>query len=234
MGHRPVRGGDGCTSDSGDGRVVRVLCRRFRYDVYAPWLPAVIDAERWAGKDVLEIGVGLGTDHLSFALAGARMHALDLSGEHLPPHAASPAVSWAPDTAALRGCRTQSLPDNSFDLVYSFGACTTAGTAVAVEEVLRVLRPGGVAVIGLYHRDSWFYWLWTILWRGILRLGLLVKGKRRLLSEIEYRSSDNQALPLVKVYSRAAAKGLFTGFDTVSISTHCVDAGHFPPPLSGF
>jgi SAM-dependent methyltransferase len=207
--------------------------RRFRYEVYAPWLPAVINAERWAGKDVLEIGVGLGSDHLSFALAGARMHALDLSAEHLRHTQRHLSFHGRQTEARLGDAERNPWPENCFDLVYSFGVLHhTPGTAVAVQEVLRVLRPGGVAVIGLYHRDSWFYWLWTILWRGILRLGLFVKGKRRLLSEIEYRSSDNDALPLVKVYSRGQAKRLFTGFDTVSVSTHCVDAGHFPPPLS--
>jgi SAM-dependent methyltransferase len=207
--------------------------RRFRYDVYAPWLPAVIDAERSAGKDVLEIGVGLGSDHLSFALAGARMHALDLSAEHLRHTQRHLNFHGRQTEARLGDAERNPWPDNSFNLVYSFGVLHhTPGTAVAVQEVLRVLRPGGVAVIGLYHRDSWFYWLWTILWRGVLRLGLVLKGKRRLLSEIEYRSVDNDALPLVKVYSRSQAKRLFTGFDTVSVSTHCVDAGHFPPPLS--
>ena len=80
-----------------------------------------------------------------------------------------------------------------------------------------MLRPGGTAVIGLYHRDSWFYWLWTMLWRGVVALGLFRKGRRRLLSEIEYRSADNDALPLVKVYSRRQARSLFTGFATVSV-----------------
>ena len=207
--------------------------RRFRYDVYAPWLPAVIDAERWAGKDVLEIGVGLGSDHLSFSLAGARMHALDLSAEHLRHTQRHLGFHGRQTEARLGDAERNPWPDNSFDLVYSFGVLHhTPGTAIAMAEVLRVLRPGGMAVIGLYHRDSWFYWLRTILWRGIARLGLLRKGKRRLMSEIEYRSSDNDALPLVKVYSRGQARKLLAGFATVNLRTDSVDAGHFPPPLS--
>jgi len=50
--------------------------RSHRYGVYAPWLPEVMDAGHWRGADVLEIGVGLGSDHLGFAAAGAQMHAL--------------------------------------------------------------------------------------------------------------------------------------------------------------
>ena len=33
----------------------------------------------WTGKDVLEIGVGLGADHQSFAEAGARLCGIDLT-----------------------------------------------------------------------------------------------------------------------------------------------------------
>ena len=207
--------------------------RSHRYGVYAPWLPEVMDAGHWRGADVLEIGVGLGSDHLSFAAAGAHMHALDLSAEHLRHTQRHLAFHGLQTQARLGDAERNPWPDCSFDLVYSFGVLHhTPGTAVAVQEVLRVLRPGGTALIGLYHRDSWFYWLWTILYRGIARLGLLRKGKRRLLSEIEYRSAGNDALPLVKVYSRRQARRLFAGFETVAISAYCVEASHFPPPLA--
>ena len=160
------------------------------------------------------------------------MHALDLSAEHLRHTQRHLGYHGLRTEAQLGDAERNPWPDNSFDLVYSFGVLHhTPGTDVAMREVLRVLRPGGTAVIGLYHRDSWFYWLWTMLFRGLVRTQLLRKGRRRLLSEIEYRSSDNDALPLVKVYSRAQARRLFAGFATVRVSAHCVDAGHFPPPF---
>jgi SAM-dependent methyltransferase len=206
--------------------------RTHRYDVYAPWLPGVIDAARWRGADVLEIGVGLGSDHLSLARAGARMHALDLSAEHLRHTERHLAFHGLRTEARLGDAERNPWPADSFDLVYSFGVLHhTPGTAAAIEEVRRVLRPGGTALIGLYHRDSWFYWLWTMLYRGVVRLGLVRKGRRRLLSEIEYRSGGNDAMPLVKVYSRGQVRRLFAGFDTVVVSACGAEASHFPPPL---
>src|ERR1700722_1399477 len=189
--------------------------------------------EEWRDKYVLEIGVGLGSDHLSFAEAGARMHALDLSAEHLRHTQQHLAFHGLHTEARLGDAEHNPWPDNSFDCVYSFGVLHhTPGTELAVQEVLRVLRPGGTAIIGLYHRDSAFYWIYTMLYRGVVRLGLPRLGRRRLLSQIEYRSADNDALPLVKVYSRDQARQLFRGFKTVSVSTHGIAASHLPRPLS--
>jgi 2-polyprenyl-3-methyl-5-hydroxy-6-metoxy-1,4-benzoquinol methylase len=44
-----------------------------------PWMHETFGYERWAGRDVLEVGVGLGTDHLQFARAGACMTGIDLT-----------------------------------------------------------------------------------------------------------------------------------------------------------
>jgi SAM-dependent methyltransferase len=172
--------------------------RRHRYEVYAPWLPATMDAARWRGADVLEIGVGLGSDHLTYAESGARMHALDLSAEHLRHTQLNLALHGLATREALGDAERNPWRDASFDLVYSFGVLHhTPGTERAIQEVLRVLRPGGTALIALYHRDSWFYWLRTMLYRGVVGLLLLRRGRRRMLSEIEHRSSSNDAVPLV-------------------------------------
>lgn len=203
--------------------------RAQRYGAYAPWMKVAMRFERWSGKDVLEIGVGVGSDHHSLASSGARMTALDLSREHLR-HTVKHLAYYGYTTRSTYGdAERMPFADDSFDLVYSFGVLHhTPATEVALAEVLRVLRPGGKALIGLYHRNSFFFWLSTVLGRGVVKLGLFRKGWRRLLSEIEYRSAENQAVPLVKVYSRGQVRKLFRAFDTVHVSSHHVEAGHFP------
>ena len=44
-----------------------------------PYVPAFAEFERWAGKRVLEVGVGLGTDFVRFVRAGADAVGIDLT-----------------------------------------------------------------------------------------------------------------------------------------------------------
>jgi SAM-dependent methyltransferase len=206
--------------------------RQYRFVQYAPWMPKAMGFDRWKDRDVLEIGVGMGSDHLSFAQAGARMHALDLATEHLRHTRQHLAIHGLQTQSVLGDAERNPYSDASFDLVYSFGVIHhTPDPARAVQEIYRVLRPGGTALIGLYHRDSWFFWLQVMLRRGIL-LGVLPrKGWRRLLADIEYHRPGNEAVPLVRLFTRHSARRLFAGFQEVSLSVHHVEATHIVPWL---
>ncbi len=55
---------------------------RNRYD-QQPWQRARFRFDQYAGERVLEIGVGLGTDLVQFAKAGAVCHGIDITDRHL-------------------------------------------------------------------------------------------------------------------------------------------------------
>jgi ubiquinone/menaquinone biosynthesis C-methylase UbiE len=108
--------------------------------------------------------------------------------------------------------------DESFDVVYSNGVLHhTPDTEGAIREVHRVLRPGGVAKVMLYHRHSLNYWLEIVVRRGVLGAEFLRgRSAEEIMSRvIEY--SDHGARPLVKVYSRRDARRLFDRFREVAI-----------------
>jgi SAM-dependent methyltransferase len=206
--------------------------RRHRYQDYAPWFHEVMRFGEWSGKKVLEIGVGLGSDHHSFAAAGASMTALDLSREHLRQTERHLSLEGLTTDPRYGDAEVNPFPDDTFDLVYSFGVLHhTPETQKSIDEVYRVLKPGGFALIGLYHRHSFFYWLGVMLYLGILRGRLFTKGYARLLADVEFRSPGNTAVPLVKVYSRRQVRAMFSRFAELELSTCHANNGRLTETL---
>lgn len=202
--------------------------RYHRYNEYGPWFDRVMGFDAWRDKDVLEVGVGLGSDHYRFAVNGNRMTALDLSQEHLRHAVKHLALEGLATKTNLGDAENMPFADGMFDVVYSFGVLHhTPDTEKAIAEVSRVLRPGGIAIVGLYHRDSYFYWLSTLLIGGVLKGGLFRKSYRRLMSEIEYRVDADSAMPIVKVYSRFGVRKLFRAFASVDLKVCHVQPGLF-------
>lgn len=132
----------------------------FRYS-HEPCIPAFARFNEWKGKDVLEVGVGAGTDHLSFARAGARMSGVDLTEEAVEN--TSKRLNLYGLESDLRVCNAEHLPfaDGSFDLVYSWGVIHHANdTEQCLREIARVVKPGGTVKLMLYNRAS--IWATTV------------------------------------------------------------------------
>ena len=107
---------------------------------------------------VLEVGCGLGTDGAQFAKAGANYTGIDLTDAAVDLARRRFELFQLPGTFRVADAERLDFPDNTFDIVYSHGVLHhTPDTAAAVREIHRVLRPGGKAVVMLYHRDSYNY-----------------------------------------------------------------------------
>lgn len=100
-------------------------------------------------------------------------------------------------------------PDNSFDLVYSWGVLHhSPNTRKAIMEVYRVLRKGGDAKVMIYHKYSLVgYMLWV-------RYALLKFKPLTSLSKIYH---DRLESPGTKAYSVKEATALFNQFEQVEI-----------------
>jgi ubiquinone/menaquinone biosynthesis C-methylase UbiE len=183
-----------------------------RYKEDSPWIKEAIGFDRYAGKRVLEIGFGTGTDLLQFARGGAIVTGIDLTPRSIEIARRRFEVYGLDGAFAIGDAENISFPDAHFDVVYSFGVLHhTPDTQRAVSEVHRVLKPGGVAIVMLYHRASLYYWGSIILKHGLLNGELLKVGLQELMSRhVEY--SETEGRPLVKAYTRPEARRLFSSF----------------------
>lgn len=189
-----------------------------RYQAYAPWMPAVLRFNHYRGKHLLEVGFGMGTDLFEFARHGAVPHGIDLTPRHLEIATQRFALYDTPVDLRLGDAERLPYDTESFDVVYSFGVLHhTPNTQRALNEVWRVLKPGGTAIIGMYHRWSAFY-LWRIT-RYIVSGEFRSHSLREALSRIEARRHSD-ARPLVKAYSRRELACMMSAYSVVHTEVH--------------
>jgi ubiquinone/menaquinone biosynthesis C-methylase UbiE len=177
-----------------------------RYRV-EPFIPRFAEFERWHDKRVLEIGVGVGSDFVRFARAGARLSGIDLTDASIELVRRRLAMETL--EAELHVADAEALPfaDSSFDLVYSWGVLHhTPDPERAVNEVRRVLAMGGEARIMLYSRRSW------VALGAWLRYGLLRGMPWRPFTAL---IGDHIESPGTKAYTQRELNWLFREFRQV-------------------
>lgn len=126
-----------------------------------PHIPAFADYGRWAGKTVLEIGCGLGTDTINFARAGAQVTAVDLSPRSLELARQRAKVFGVQDRIRFLEADAERLSQvllpSTYDLVYSFGVIhhSPHPDRVLAEVRRHYVGPHSTLKIMVYHRRSW-------------------------------------------------------------------------------
>ncbi len=176
-----------------------------------PFIHSFAQFTRWRGKKVLEIGCGAGTDSLQFARAGAELTSIDLTPA---------AVELTQDRLALYGVTgevrladAEALPfeAGSFDMVYSWGVLHhTPDTGRAIDEVYRVLQPGGRFVIMLYNRRS------VVTWRLYLKYGLRAGRPFRSIGDVLSHHVESLG---TKAYTRRELRRMFSRFEAVQVQS---------------
>ncbi len=127
----------------------------YRFDKLR-YLPKVVDFDGYGGKDVLEVGCGLGLDLARFAKGGARVTGIDLSAMAIDLARKHFSQRGLDGTLEVMDGNAMTYADESFDMVYVHGVLPYAADAEAMaRECRRVLRPGGLAIFMCYNRRSW-------------------------------------------------------------------------------
>jgi SAM-dependent methyltransferase len=209
---------------------------RHRYQDYAPWMPEVMGFNDCAGKRLLEVGCGMGTDLLQFARGGAKVTGVDLTPRSIELSRRHLSLYDQTGEFAIADCESLPFADESFDVAYSNGVLHhTPDTVGAVRELHRVLRPGGHARVMLYHRDSLYYWGEIILRRGVLQAELFRRKSPEEIMSRYVEANEGGGRPLVKVYTRAQARNLFSMFSEVEVQVDQLTRAelHFFSKLAG-
>ena len=168
----------------------------YRFDKLR-YLPRLVDFSGFAGKRVLEICCGIGTDLVRFARCGARVTGVDLS---------QTSVDLARHNFALHGLQAEDLrvgdgaalpfDQGSFDVVYCHGVLQYAADAPGiVAEARRVLRADGLAIFMVYNRVSWLNAM-----SSVMKVGL-----------------EHGDAPVLKLYTIAEFTALLAPFGLVDI-----------------
>jgi ubiquinone/menaquinone biosynthesis C-methylase UbiE len=218
-----------------DSRAFFEETEKHRFEVHTDWdRPFLKEAVRFTehtNKTVLEVGVGIGVDAIQWGRAGNRFFGVDYNLPSVEITKARFADEGIPGTFLNSDAENLPFADNYFDLVYSFGVLHhTPGTEKAINEVYRVLKPGGQAIIMLYYKWSAMTIGTIILGNGI-RQGKLFKTKslNQLISN--YTEWDSQTetsvCPLTKVYSKRETAKMFSKYKNVNMDIHYLWPGHF-------
>ncbi len=147
-------------------------------------LPGCITDLNVAGKQVLEIGLGQGSDAERLIREGARWSGVDLTSESIDRVQARLTLRDLPFEQLKHGS-VLDLPfdDDSFDMVFSHGVLHhVPDIRRAQSEIHRVLRPGGELVIMMYARWSLNYLVSIALVRRAALLAAAPLAKAGLIS----------------------------------------------------
>ncbi len=132
--------------------------------------------------DVLEIGVGNGS-HAQLIAARAKSYTgIDLTEYATRNTQRRFEVFGLEGSIRRMDAEQMEFADASFDFIWTWGVIHhSANTKQILSEMHRVLRPGGKAIVMVYHRSFFYYYVFNALFRGVFAGGFL---KARSIHEL--------------------------------------------------
>ena len=188
-----------------------------------PYLEGFFQRILKPGYASLEVGCGIGCDVATFASRGLAATGLDYSPENASLSQLGLDAFNLPGLAIAGDAEQLPFPDNSFDIVWSWGVLHhTPKTQLSIDEVYRVLRPGGQAAIGLYHKGYQYLYM----------LAAYAAGFRWLRQDLQsYLSWRYDKTPLSQFFSRAEMRHMFRRFLNVDIEVTTYGGIQYHPIL---
>jgi len=167
----------------------------YRFDKLC-YLPKVVDFNGYKGKKLLEVGCGAAIDAVRFVRGGALVTGVDLSETAIELAKKNFSHNGLKGDFRVGNGEALEFADNSFDVVYAHGVIQyTAHAQKLVDEMHRVVKPGGEVIMMVYNRKSWLNFLSVTLGVGL----------------------EHQDAPVLKKYTIAEFRDLLANFSQVKI-----------------
>jgi SAM-dependent methyltransferase len=156
----------------------------------------LVQFDGYRGRSVLEVGCGAGVDLARFARGGATVTGVDLSPSAIELARANFGQQGLSGDLRVADGEHLPFPEASFDLVFAHGVVQyTADPRRLVDEVHRVVKPGGEAVFQVYNRVSWL----------------------NALSKLMKVDLEHEGAPVLLKFSAGEFRRLLAGFREVTI-----------------
>jgi ubiquinone/menaquinone biosynthesis C-methylase UbiE len=131
---------------------------------FLPWsvvpFDSLIDFDSLPGKDVLEIGVGNGSHAQLLASHAGSFIGIDITDYAVKSTAGRMRCSGLQGRVCQMDAEQMAFGDATFDFIWSWGVIHhSANTRRALQEIHRVLKPGGKGTFMVYHRSVWTYYI---------------------------------------------------------------------------
>jgi len=160
------------------------------------YLAKVVDFKGYAGKKVLEVGCGVGIDLIRFAKGGAQVTGVDLAKTSIDLANKYFAHHNVQGNLQIGNGEDLEFEDDTFDMVYAHGVIQyTANAEKMVDELLRVVKPNGQAIMMVYNRNGWLNFMSE-------KLGVAL---------------EHEDAPVLKKYSIEEYRELLAGFTQLRI-----------------
>ncbi len=189
-----------------------------RYNVYYPYLKKFCEFENHSGEKILEIGCGLGTDSVQYAKYGAEVTAVDLGQDQVDLTKLNFEMrNLKYDEISTANVESLKFKDQTFDLVYCFGVIHhTLDIQKAVDEIYRVLKKDGEAIIMIYSR-GWKHYFKRCFIHGIVK-GKIFKYKFNWQKVYDEVSEVYGGSPRTLVLTKKQVIKLVKNFNIISLN----------------
>jgi len=194
-----------------------------------PYLLGYFPREWVEGRQTLEVGLGYGTLSEALARMGADYHGMDIAAGPvgMVRHRLESVPGARPEQVQQGSVLELPFPDASFDLVASIGCLHHTGDLFgAIQEVRRVLRPGGRLVLMVYNRRS-LRRLVAVPVAAVRHRGEQASADEEMRARYD-ATSDGAAAPHTDFVTAAELRGLLHGFKDIRVERRNMDGLPIP------